>query len=157
MARIVNGSIRVKQYLARSYEEEAAVLYLLNHNLSKNTVLVSFNGRMFDVPFIRQRLYYYSLAHDLDKMHLDILQFCRFFWKDQFDSFRLSSLEENLLGIQRHQDLPGYMVPQFYQQYLDNGNVDTLVPVINHNRQDLVLLAKLFSLLHKQWKKFQTS
>ncbi|MDD3776528.1 MAG: ribonuclease H-like domain-containing protein [Actinomycetota bacterium] len=152
VGKIKKGSITVKQYLARGLEEEAAVLYLLKHHISSHTAFITFNGRMFDIPMIRQRLCYYGLNHDLDRIHLDLLPLCRGFWKHKLDSFRLSSLEQNILGIGRDQDLPGFMVPQFYQRYIQTGNIGTLIPVIRHNQQDIFSLGKLFSLLQQKWK-----
>jgi hypothetical protein len=39
------------------------------------------------------------------------------------------------------------MVPEFYETYLTSGNPGPLVPIVTHNRQDLVSLARLFALL----------
>ncbi len=39
------------------------------------------------------------------------------------------------------------MVPEFYEAYLRTGNPGPLVPIVEHNRQDVVSLARLFALL----------
>jgi uncharacterized protein YprB with RNaseH-like and TPR domain len=36
------------------------------------------------------------------------------------------------------------MVPEFYEAYLRTGNCGPLVPIIQHNRQDVISLALLF-------------
>jgi uncharacterized protein YprB with RNaseH-like and TPR domain len=36
------------------------------------------------------------------------------------------------------------MVPEFYEAYLRSGNCGPLVPILDHNRQDVVSLALLF-------------
>jgi hypothetical protein len=36
------------------------------------------------------------------------------------------------------------MVPEFYEMYLNTKNCGPLVPVVEHNRQDVVSLALLF-------------
>jgi uncharacterized protein YprB with RNaseH-like and TPR domain len=41
------------------------------------------------------------------------------------------------------------MVPEFYEAFLTSGNPGPLVPIITHNRQDLVSLARLFCLLRE--------
>ena len=76
--------------------------------------------------------------------HFDVLHFSRRRWKDQFPSLRLSALEREVFGISRDDDVPGQMVPEFYERYLKTGNCGPLVPVIEHNRQDVVSLALLF-------------
>ena len=76
--------------------------------------------------------------------HFDVLHFSRRQWKDQFPSLRLSALEREILGITRNDDVPGQMVPEFYETYLRTGNCGPLVPIVEHNRQDVVSLALLF-------------
>ena len=56
-------------------------------------------------------------------------------------------LETEVLGVERQDDLPGWMVPEFYDIYRRTGNPGPLIPVVEHNRQDLVSLARLFALL----------
>jgi uncharacterized protein YprB with RNaseH-like and TPR domain len=36
------------------------------------------------------------------------------------------------------------MVPEFYETYLHTNNCGPLVPIIEHNKQDVVSLAMLF-------------
>ena len=35
------------------------------------------------------------------------------------------------------------MVPEFYETYLQSGNPGPLVPIVEHNREDVTSLAKL--------------
>jgi uncharacterized protein YprB with RNaseH-like and TPR domain len=36
------------------------------------------------------------------------------------------------------------MVPEFYETYLRSGNCGPLVPIVEHNRQDVISTARLF-------------
>jgi uncharacterized protein YprB with RNaseH-like and TPR domain len=74
----------------------------------------------------------------------DVLHFSRRRWRGQIPSMRLGVLEKEVLGIQRRDDIPGQMVPEFYETYLSTKNCGPLVPVVEHNRQDVVSLAMLF-------------
>jgi uncharacterized protein YprB with RNaseH-like and TPR domain len=76
--------------------------------------------------------------------HFDMLHFSRRRWKGEFPSLRLTALEKEILGISRSDDIPGQMVPEFYEAYLRSGNCGPLVPILDHNRQDVVSLAVLF-------------
>jgi uncharacterized protein YprB with RNaseH-like and TPR domain len=76
--------------------------------------------------------------------HFDVLHFSRRRWKDHFRSLRLTALETEILGIRRNNDIPGQMVPEFYETFLRTGNCGPLIPIIEHNRQDVVSLALLF-------------
>jgi len=62
-------------------------------------------------------------------------------------SCRLGSLETAVLHITRTDDLPSAMVPEFYETYMRTGNPGPLIPIVEHNRQDIISLARLFALL----------
>ena len=51
--------------------------------------------------------------------------------------------EREVFGISREVDIPGSLVPEFYEAFLRTGNCGPLVPVVDHNRQDLVTLGHL--------------
>jgi uncharacterized protein YprB with RNaseH-like and TPR domain len=140
-----HGELVVRQYLLRDIAEEpAALLATIDHFSSDHPALVTFNGKAFDAPYISDRLAYYGMGALFGIPHFDVLHFSRRRWKDEFPSLRLSALEKEVLGVHRNDDVPGQMVPEFYETYLRSGNCGPLVPVVEHNRQDVVSLARLF-------------
>jgi uncharacterized protein len=142
---IKNGSLSVHQYLLRDIAEEPAALSAtMNHLSGRNPALVTFNGKSFDMPYILDRLAFYGMMSPTRAPHYDVLHFSRNQWKGQFDSCRLSTLEKEILGVERSGDIPGQMVPEFYEMYLKTGNCGPLIPIVEHNRQDVVSLALLF-------------
>jgi len=148
LARFEGGSIVVRQYLLRSVgEEKAALTTVLPHLEADGAALVTFNGRAFDLPYLRDRFARHGIPADLTLPHFDILPPARRRWRDAFGSCRLCALETNVLGIGRKDDIPSALVPAFYQTYRRTGNPGPLVPVVEHNRQDLVSLARLFGIL----------
>jgi uncharacterized protein len=135
----------VRQYLLRDISEEpAALLATMEHFSSDHPALVTFNGKAFDAPYISDRLAYYGLGALTGLPHFDVLHFSRRRWKNELLSLRLCELEKEILGVHRDDDVPGQMVPEFYETYLRSGNCGPLVPVVEHNRQDVVSLARLF-------------
>jgi hypothetical protein len=88
---------------------------------------------------------------DLERSHFDVLHFSRRAWRGQFPDCRLTTLERNLFGIERADDVPSSLVPEFYETYMRTGNAGPLIPIVEHNRMDLVTLANLFSRLHEEW------
>ena len=58
---------------------------------------------------------------------------------------------EEYLNIGRGINIPGALVPEFYHTYQKTGNVGPLVAIVEHNKQDLVTLATLFSKLYEEW------
>jgi uncharacterized protein YprB with RNaseH-like and TPR domain len=142
---IENGSLAVYQYLLRDIDEEqSALTATLDHLSGNQPALVTFNGKSFDVPYVSDRLAYYGMGSMATIPHYDILHFSRRRWKDHLPSLRLSALEREILGICRDDDIPGQMVPEFYETYLRTGNCGPLVPIIKHNKQDVISLALLF-------------
>ncbi len=145
---IENRELVVHQYLLRDIEEEtAALVATLKHLSGDRTALVTFNGKSFDLPYMQDRLAYYGMGTAHGIPHYDVLHFSRRKWKDQLPSLRLEVLEREILGVRREDDIPGQMVPEFYETYLQTGNCGPLVPIVEHNRQDVVSLARLFCYL----------
>ncbi len=152
IARISADQVLINQYLLRNIKEEpAALMGFLSHN-SENSIFITFNGRIFDIPYVRERLAYYGMKGDLEKLHFDVLHFSRRAWRERVPDCRLSTLEKCLLGIVRKDDIPSALVPDFYETYMRSENVGPLIPIIEHNRQDLVTLANIFSKLHQEWR-----
>jgi uncharacterized protein YprB with RNaseH-like and TPR domain len=148
VGRVECGRITVSQYLLRDVgDEPAALLATLAHLEGERAALVTFNGKTFDLPYIRDRLAYFGLPALLDLPHFDLLHFARRRWRDRLPNCRLSTLERRLFDIERKDDLPSQMVPEFYESYIMTGNCGPLVPVVEHNRQDVVSLARVYARL----------
>jgi uncharacterized protein len=140
-----NGRFCVHQYLLRDVEEEqAALMATVEHLSGDHPALVTFNGKSFDLPYLSDRLAYYGMGTPGPVPHFDMLHFSRKRWKGTLPSFRLTALEKEILGISRDDDIPGAMVPEFYEAYRRSGNCGPLVPILEHNRQDVVSLARIF-------------
>ncbi|MHC1591489.1 MAG: ribonuclease H-like domain-containing protein [Candidatus Helarchaeales archaeon] len=151
IARMEGKYIKTRQFLVRDIPEEPADIIATVENIDENTAIVSYNGRSFDIPYLSQRLNYYCLNAELRvHQHFDLLHFSRRAWKDVLPNHSLSTLETHLLGLEREIDLPSSMVPEFYETYLNENNPGPLIPIIEHNKQDLVSLASIFTKL-KEW------
>lgn len=139
----------LRQYFMRSPAEERSMLEELRQLFSAFPVLVTFNGKSFDWPLLDTRFLMHGYRLDFDFMHLDLLHPARRIWKHRLASCSLTSLEQELYGIQRTGDVPGYLIPQLYFDYLRDGDARRLRPVFSHNRADIVTLACLLeTLLH---------
>lgn len=134
----------LRQYLIRDYNEEQAVLTDLDDTLSRYKGLVTFNGKAFDWNLLTSRFIFNRIRPGLkNPVHIDLLYPSRMLWKRKLESCRLSSLEENVLGIQRVDDIPGAMIPGIYFRYLSDRNTKYLIKVIEHNRLDILSMVTL--------------
>lgn len=150
VAEATDDGLTINQYLLRDLKEEKAVLDgFISHQKTVDHVYVTFNGRSFDVPFIKSRMRYHGLKQRINSQHLDLLHFSRRQWRDQLPNCKLQTLEKHLFGVERCDDVPSSLVPEFYLTYRETGNIGPLVPIIEHNRVDVVTLARILSLLHQ--------
>lgn len=149
MARISGGKINVTQYLATKFTEEKAMIHSFLSDLNDKTIFVSFNGRSFDMPYIRSRAYQYGIRRNLRHHHLDLLYFSRRTWGGKLPNCRLQTLEKHLFNMERHEDVPSSQVPSFYKTYLETDNIGPLVPIVEHNKIDVITLARILSRLQE--------
>jgi len=135
---------RVRQYFMRDYHEEAALLAGLAEDLRRFSSLVTFNGKMFDVPLLETRYRLDRRRFPLsDAPHLDLLHPARRLWKARLESCRLQVLEAELLGVRRRGDVPGEAIPGIYFDYVRRRDARSMARVFEHNRLDIVSLAAL--------------
>jgi len=138
------SGFRVRQFFLRDFTEEKAALKALAAALEPYQLLVTFNGKTFDLPVLEAR---YTLARMRSPLlrlaHLDLLHPARRLWKLRLESCNLKNLERELLGIARNGDVPGSEIPQIYFDYLRTGSAEGLQPVFFHNALDIVTLAAL--------------
>ncbi len=134
----------VSQFFMRDYHEEAALLHGVAAELSRFERVVTFNGKMFDLPLLDSRFRLNRGRFPLaGAAHLDLLHPARRLWKRRLESCRLQSLETALLGLRRHGDIPGEEIPQVYFDWVRRRDARLLARVFEHNRQDIVSLAAL--------------
>ena len=134
VAEIKNNKITSSQYFLRDIYEEPAVLEAYLSHLDDDSIHVTFNGSMFDVPFIKNRCSYYRMNPQLDLPHLDLLYFARNLWKNTLPNCQLQTIEKEIFGIERKDDVPGQYIPGYYQTYLTERNIGPIVPINTTDR-----------------------
>lgn len=133
----------VRQYIARGFEEEAAILRQVAAELEGRNVCVTYNGKAFDEPFVRARFRLYGLKPLTFRLHVDLLHTCRRRFAVRFPNCRLTTMAGGLLGIDRGEDISGDQAPDLYYRYLRDGDEAALSFLIEHNAADLFALAWL--------------
>jgi uncharacterized protein YprB with RNaseH-like and TPR domain len=137
----------IRQYLARDYNEEAAILAELDAASRNQGVLVSYNGRSFDIPYLKGRLRANGQDDRFDAFHLDLLRHTRRCYRPVLPDCRLVTVERCLLGQKRQDDLPGSEAPEQYLRFLDTGERCWIEPILTHNAADLLALARYLGLI----------
>ncbi|MDP4180935.1 MAG: ribonuclease H-like domain-containing protein [Bacillota bacterium] len=136
----------IKQLFMRDYDEEAAMLKYLDSELLGRKGVVSFNGKAFDWNLLNSRFISNRMRQSLkDPVQIDLLYPSRTLWKRKLESCRLTSLEENILNIGRHDDIPGALIPSTYFKYLEDKSTTEIKRVLEHNESDILSMVTLFS------------
>jgi hypothetical protein len=148
VGRITPEGLRVRQFFMRDYGEEASSLDALTRHLEPFRVLITYNGRTFDQPLLETRYRMNRAPTPFARFeHVDLLHGARKLWKLRFDSCRLVELENRILGVERHGDAPGALIPYLYFEYLRTQEMARLIPVFQHNATDILTLACLTAIV----------
>lgn len=143
-----DDGFRVRQYFLRHPGEELALLAGLEEDVRGAGSLVTYNGRTFDIPMLETRFRMHHRSCQFPDHHVDLLHPVRSVWKHRLPGCSLGTVEEHILGVTRIDDAPGWLIPQLYFSYLQSRRVESLRNVFNHNRQDIVSLARLAGIVH---------
>lgn len=137
----------IQQFFLRDPSEETAALVALSELMPENPVIVSFNGKAFDIPLLNNRYILNSLTTPFEQViHLDLLHLARRLWRERLPSRTLINLEGQILSAQRTQeDVPGWVIPQLYNDYLNTGDARLVKNVFYHNAKDILAMAALLN------------
>lgn len=138
-----NDALIVEQYFVDNFGREMPLLLELTKRLASASCVVTFNGKSFDWPLLRNRFVMNRLSVPEQPKHFDLLHSARRILKRRLKSMRLIALEESILGTQRHDDVPGEEIPQIYFDFLATGRFGRLNEVLEHNHLDLLAMPAL--------------
>jgi uncharacterized protein YprB with RNaseH-like and TPR domain len=165
-----DGSFLIRQFVLPSFAAERALIGAVSEwARAEAAVLVTYNGRTFDVPVMETRWAFHRLRSPWDELpHLDMLPIARRLWSKKhardpvaspWDAFggtsaskdtaslegesgcRLVQLERTLFEVERVGDVSGFEIPGRYFDFVRRGDWSVLEPVLHHNRLDLLSLA----------------
>ncbi len=145
------GAFQVRQFLLTSYASERALLCAVAECFGATSLLVTYNGKTFDVPVMETRWLFHRMPLPLESVrHFDMLHPARRLWRAREETMkdasgeggcRLGTLERVLCDVTRVGDIPGMDIPARYFRFLRSGDARPLEPVLEHNRLDLISLA----------------
>jgi uncharacterized protein YprB with RNaseH-like and TPR domain len=141
--RVAGRDVRLRQVFARDYREEPELLAAWSAQLSGCGLLVSFNGKSFDAPVLRDRLALHGIPRPEEPHHLDLLHHARRRWRGAFPDCRLQTLEWKVCGRRRSGDIPGEEIPGVYHHFVRTGQTADILSVFHHNALDLITLADI--------------
>ena len=147
VGRYTPDGFHLAQYFMRDPLEEPALLLALEEFIAPCQTIVSFNGKAFDIPLLDTRYTLQGWKSPFKSFaHVDLLHLARRLWRDRLPSRTLANIEVQILHASRTEDeIPGWMIPEIYFDYLRSGDARPLQRVFYHNAMDVVSLAALLN------------
>ncbi|MCI0531256.1 MAG: ribonuclease H-like domain-containing protein [candidate division Zixibacteria bacterium] len=134
----------LRQFFMQDYDQEKPALQALSGLLSDFSHIVTYNGKSYDLPLLGTRYVLNRIKSPLKfDSHLDLLFPARRIWKRRLKDCSLSNLENKVLGVERAADIPSYLIPQAYFDFLRSGELNKLHYILDHNSGDILSLAAL--------------
>ncbi len=142
----VAPALVVEQLLVRRLGEEGPVLARIAERLAAASMLVTFNGKSFDMPVLRTRFVMGRTDIPVEPPHLDLVHVARRLHKARGVGATLGACEREVLGFVRENDVPSGEVSACYFHFLRTGDPRALMGVVEHNAWDVVSMAALVGL-----------
>ncbi|WML53851.1 ribonuclease H-like domain-containing protein [Neobacillus sp. PS3-12] len=114
--------------------------------------LVTYNGKSFDWPQVKTR---HTLVRDHVPQlpafgHFDLYHASRRLWKHKLERLKLAVVEKEILGIERVDDIPGFLAPMIYFDFIESKQPDGMLGILKHNEVDILSLITLYTHLTLQ-------
>jgi uncharacterized protein YprB with RNaseH-like and TPR domain len=143
IAEMNGDAMHLRQWVLTAFAGESALLQSVAEALDGADLLVSYNGASYDLPLLRDRWRLALRAPMPDWPHIDWLHATRALFQSRWHNCRLETAEQQLLGLEREDDLPGAQAPAAWNLFLRVGQAGDLLRVVRHNALDVISLLLL--------------
>jgi hypothetical protein len=140
-----DGDIVCRQFLARNYAEEGSIVRRFAEQMRQAPCLVTFNGKTFDVPFLRMRAAATGVRFPEARAHFDLLHEARRVFRGRLPDCKLKTLERYVCERYRGDDIPGSDIPRAYHDFVRTGDAREIALIVKHNLWDLVTMVHLMT------------
>ena len=139
------GTFNTEQLILRQPGQEKPILRYVAEKIEAADALITFNGKSYDLPLIRSRCVLGRVKLREPGLHLDLLHGCRRIFGGITTDGRLTTLERDILGFIREDDIPGAEIPEAYFEFLRSGETKKIHQIAKHNLWDLLAMAALMN------------
>ncbi|MBL8857176.1 MAG: ribonuclease H-like domain-containing protein [Planctomycetes bacterium] len=143
LGRFTAGRFELWQGFLPHPAEEKRLLEEVSLRIADASVLVSFFGKSFDRHRLEDKMRLHGVTPPFEStIHLDLYHPLRRAHRGQFENCKLKTLERELVGVVRTDDLPGSFAPAAWFDFLAH-RPHRLEGVFQHNADDVLSLATL--------------
>lgn len=145
-ASIKGESLVLRQHILPHPGSEVPLYQSFLENVDYKT-LVTYNGKSFDWPQVKTR---HTLVREhVPKLpafgHFDLFHAAKRLWKHKLERLKLAVVEKEVLGVDRIDDIPGFLAPMIYFDFIESKHPDGILGVIKHNEIDILSLVTLYT------------
>ncbi|MEH7129618.1 ribonuclease H-like domain-containing protein [Neobacillus drentensis] len=145
-ASISGDSLILRQHILPHPGAEVPLYQSFLEKVNYKT-LVTYNGKSFDWPQVKTR---HTLVREhVPKLpqfgHFDLFHAARRLWKHKLERLKLAIVEKEVLGVERVDDIPGFLAPIIYFEFIDSKQPDGMLGILKHNEIDILSLITLYT------------
>jgi uncharacterized protein len=145
-ASVSGDKLILRQHILSNPGSEVPLYQSFLENVNYKT-LVTYNGKSFDWPQVKTR---HMLVKDhVPKLppfgHFDLYHAARRLWKHKLDRLKLAVVEKEVLGVERIDDIPGYLAPMIYFDFVESRKPEGMLGILKHNEVDILSLVTLYT------------
>lgn len=145
VAFVKEDKIESKQIFIKSKDDEKESLLYLNELLKNKQRIVTFNGNIFDIPFLNERAAAYEFTLNFPQEQYDLYELIR--KHNKFLMIKRINLKtaEKFMRIERNDPLAGKETLTLYKTYVETGYEYLKKSLLNHNYYDIKNLPPLMN------------
>lgn len=145
-ASVKENNLVLRQHILPHPGAEVSLYQSFLENVNYKT-LVTYNGKSFDWPQVKTR---HTLVREhVPKLpafgHFDLFHAAKRMWKHKLDRLKLAVVEREVLGVERVDDIPGFLAPMIYFDFIDSKQPEGMLGIIKHNELDILSLVTLYT------------
>jgi uncharacterized protein len=150
-ASLIENEIILTQHILPHPGAEIPLYYSFLEQVDYRT-LVTYNGKSFDWPQVKTR--HTLIREHVPKLpefgHFDLYHSAKRLWKHRLERMKLSVVEKEVLGVERKDDVPGFLAPMIYFDFVERKDPEGMIKMLKHNEMDILSLITLYTHLSFQ-------
>ena len=141
----------VQQFFADQSDDEETVIRATMDALKNIDFVITYNGRHFDMPFMKKRAEKYGLKFpDLYNLDLYLLISGYAPFKEVLPGLKQKNIETYMgISISRDDEISGKESVELYHRYMETKRFDLEEKILLHNHDDIIQLYKILPIIER--------